>query len=353
MYLLQALINDGNSSRICQQCWSITENFHNLYETVQQSESQLVEYANATTTAIDICRVVKLDPAEPDDHDANTSSTAHEETAMPVHDTEYKIEILDKNVSMPDGSTMLMEINVNVEHDEDVDVKPEEVSYLEDDAEDGAVKEEDEGENVDDAFDDDDDGDDDHDDDDSDFDEEGNRNAAGRRKMRSAADAERIERENEQIRQYYNMNCTLCSVVFRTIHEAVKHYRRGHQQTGYLKCCNKKVYRRCMALDHIQKHLDPDQHRCPQCNKVYTNKSTLRSHMRRHKEIEAQLFVCDQCPERYATMQALAKHKRLEHNDAGSKEFGCDICGKLYVCAALLVPCRLCSCSRLIYSIVM
>lgn len=304
---------------------------------MQQSESQLIEYANETTTTLDICRVVKLDTAELDDHDANTSSTAHDGTIIPVHDSQYKIEILDKNETMLDGSTMLMEINVNVDDDKDVGVKPELVSYLEDDDGDGdAIKEEDDNENVDDDFDDDeDDGDDieddDHDDEDSDFDEEGNRNAAGRRKVRSAADTERIERENEQIRQYYNMNCSLCSVVFRTIQEAVKHYRRGHQQTGYLKCCNKKVYRRCMALDHIQKHLDPDLHRCPQCNKVYTNKSTLRSHMRRHKDIEAQLFVCDQCPERYATLQALAKHKRLEHNDAGSKEFGCDICGKLYV----------------------
>lgn len=282
------LVNDGNSSRICPECWSITDNFHNLYDTVKNAN-------------------IEHDSANEAGQAASTLPTAYVESDKPLAHSHFKIEILDKNESLADDQTMIMEINVenaDIEDGEEDDVKPEEATFLEFESEDDTAKDEVGCEHVDDVIDDD----------------------------AAAADAERIERENEQIRQYYNMNCALCSVVFGTIHDAVKHYRRCHQQTGYLSCCDKKVFRRCMALDHIQKHLNPDLHRCPKCNKVYTNKSTLRSHMRRHKDIEAERFVCDQCPERYSRMHALAKHKRQEHNDGGVKEFGCDICGKLYVC---------------------
>lgn len=71
--------------------------------------------------------------------------------------------------------------------------------------------------------------------------------------------AERIEAENQQIRDYFWMNCDMCDQRFLTINEAVLHYKRSHNKPGYLMCCGKKFMRRCRALEHIQHHLNPTE----------------------------------------------------------------------------------------------
>lgn len=70
---------------------------------------------------------------------------------------------------------------------------------------------------------------------------------------------EKVEQENQQIRDFFSMNCEFCNLPFRTVNERSLHYNREHNKAGYLTCCGKKFYRRFMALQHIQEHLNPGQ----------------------------------------------------------------------------------------------
>lgn len=70
------------------------------------------------------------------------------------------------------------------------------------------------------------------------------------------------EREDGQIRQFYKMFCDLCtSEQFHTFADANSHYRECHDMRGYLVCCNVKIRRRNLLIDHIDKHLYPDMFR--------------------------------------------------------------------------------------------
>lgn len=70
---------------------------------------------------------------------------------------------------------------------------------------------------------------------------------------------EKFEQENQQIRDFFSMNCEMCDIEFRTVNEASLHYKQKHNKAGYLTCCGKKFFRRCIALEHIQQHLNPNQ----------------------------------------------------------------------------------------------
>lgn len=312
-------IGDGSSDRICDPCWFITDNFHALYRLVRQQESKLASVGHCIVETADEAAAENCKPESQTD---GASTVTNVYTIKSLNDgpddvppepaIEFLHEIKDELADQISSDL----IGVHRSETADVDGVADDV-------------EDEDGESVNAGNDD--------DDDDRYSDDSTSESSSGRTLRRNASsltddDAERIETENALIRQYYDMNCALCSDSFGTLHEAIRHYRRRHQQAGYLSCCGKKVYRRCMALDHIQKHQNPERHRCPHCDKLYTSQTTLRSHMKRHsgEVVESpRLLVCDQCPEQFATQPALARHKRLEHNEAATKLFGCDICGKL------------------------
>lgn len=60
---------------------------------------------------------------------------------------------------------------------------------------------------------------------------------------------------DEQIRNFFKMNCDVCSMSFDTFFEARTHYKIVHKQAGYITCCSKKYFRRSRALAHISKHI--------------------------------------------------------------------------------------------------
>lgn len=63
--------------------------------------------------------------------------------------------------------------------------------------------------------------------------------------------------EDEQIRNYCGLKCELCSEQFETFADNKAHYRKVHNQPGYIKCCDKKIFKRFMMVQHIMKHINP------------------------------------------------------------------------------------------------
>lgn len=67
------------------------------------------------------------------------------------------------------------------------------------------------------------------------------------------------EMENDQIRQFCNMFCDLCSTTqFGNFADANSHYRECHEILGYLVCCNLKLSPRNQVIKHIQIHINPE-----------------------------------------------------------------------------------------------
>lgn len=76
------------------------------------------------------------------------------------------------------------------------------------------------------------------------------------KKSLAAADDEISDPEgDEQIRNFFKMNCDVCSMAFDTFFDARTHYKIVHKQAGYITCCGKKYFRRSRAVAHISKHI--------------------------------------------------------------------------------------------------
>lgn len=68
----------------------------------------------------------------------------------------------------------------------------------------------------------------------------------------------KFEIEDQQIREYFKLNCDVCGDHFETFSDIKSHYKDKHQSVGYLTCCGKKFIRRGGCLAHISRHVNPD-----------------------------------------------------------------------------------------------
>lgn len=64
--------------------------------------------------------------------------------------------------------------------------------------------------------------------------------------------------EDEQIRNFCGLKCELCPEQFETFADTKAHYRKIHKQPGYIICCDKKIFKRFIIVQHIMKHVNPE-----------------------------------------------------------------------------------------------
>lgn len=64
--------------------------------------------------------------------------------------------------------------------------------------------------------------------------------------------------QNQKIKDFYKMECDLCNTKLETFNDVNKHFLETHNQKGYIKCCNKKLLRRNKLLNHMERHINPD-----------------------------------------------------------------------------------------------
>ncbi|KAM7347938.1 uncharacterized protein ACRADG_007419 [Cochliomyia hominivorax] len=124
------------------------------------------------------------------------------------------------------------------------------------------------------------------------------------------------------------LECDLCEEATSSFDKLRSHFKEKHKTRFYIKCCERKFYRRYVLVNHIQLHLNPETHKCDICGKVSANKNNLKLHKRlMHEEIEQ--LECEVCHKLFNLKTSLDRH--LLTHVTGDKEFVCQECGKAYV----------------------
>ncbi|ETN66450.1 zinc finger protein 425 [Anopheles darlingi] len=138
-------------------------------------------------------------------------------------------------------------------------------------------------------------------------------------------DTEEQSKQNEddqRIKEFYNLDCELCSAKLENLATLQSHYRRKHEIKGYIRCCDKLFYRRFQLLDHMAAHQGTI--RCKICNKSYKSSRYLALHtMKSHSKEEDRPFKCTKC------RQSFHKEHLLKAHQANHLSEKCPICEKV------------------------
>ena len=75
---------------------------------------------------------------------------------------------------------------------------------------------------------------------------------------------------------------------------------------------------------HITVHGIGDRFKCDQCDKDFSLKGNLQTHIKTHKSLP---LKCNQCGKMYKTAESLKKHMKIVHSE---KRLKCDECEKMF-----------------------
>ncbi|XP_054737642.1 transcription factor grauzone-like [Anastrepha obliqua] len=133
--------------------------------------------------------------------------------------------------------------------------------------------------------------------------------------------------DDEMVKKYIQMSCELCTFISEDYTSIRKHFLIQHPNiNSYVRCCNKKLFRRLEIVQHAYKHHDPEFFKCKACQKLFSDGATLSRHMiAAHAPEEELKFHCDQCPKRFSRQKRLELH-RNSHVPKNERTFICDQC---------------------------
>ncbi|KAG5667065.1 hypothetical protein PVAND_015065 [Polypedilum vanderplanki] len=133
---------------------------------------------------------------------------------------------------------------------------------------------------------------------------------------------------DERVSKFLDVKCELCGSAQPTFLRLIKHFRKEHKDTKpFIRCCEKKFYRRGRLLDHLDRHDDQVTHKCPHCQKSYKSKHILKVHLDKiHLQMRNEC-ICSVCGRSLKSEGALKNHMYTHEEDA-NRTFECYICKK-------------------------
>ncbi|KAL7027440.1 hypothetical protein ACKWTF_005443 [Chironomus riparius] len=126
--------------------------------------------------------------------------------------------------------------------------------------------------------------------------------------------------------------CNLCDRVFQKLNELTRHSRTHAENKNY-KCqiCSKMFSQGSHLIDHLNRHNNVRPHVCHVCNKAFQQSSTLKDHLRTHSQEKP--FLCSTCGKSFNNPSNLRQHVKRHMN---LKEFECHLCPGKFSCKASL-----------------
>lgn len=117
---------------------------------------------------------------------------------------------------------------------------------------------------------------------------------------------------------YHKREVNICQVCAKEIKDKKafeKHVRAHFEESGpRLKCpmenCESWLKDEDSLKNHIQRtHLDNKEYNCPECDRVFPNRSSLWSH--KHYFHTKQVFRCEQCDKTFKKALTLKVNKKF------------------------------------------
>lgn len=145
--------------------------------------------------------------------------------------------------------------------------------------------------------------------------------------------------EDKLIAKHLQLKCQVCKFEAKCFKVLSAHYKQLHNSNGYVVCCQKRLYKRGMLLDHINVHRNPAYFSCINCAMNFADRLCLRNHMLlKHQQATELPHVCAICGARFAKVRFLQQHARKHMNNAAqdAEQQQCALCAKSFVNAARL-----------------
>ncbi|XP_013886378.1 zinc finger and SCAN domain-containing protein 2 [Austrofundulus limnaeus] len=126
--------------------------------------------------------------------------------------------------------------------------------------------------------------------------------------------------------------CKVCEKSFSQKYKLTTHMR---MHTGEMSCeiCGKSYTMSRDLNAHLMSHKGEKPFVCPTCGMGFTRKNRLKLHMRTHTQ--EKLFLCHTCGKSFTESSVLASHQ-MTHT--GEKPFSCNTCGKRFSRKCDLIP---------------
>ncbi|XP_062303897.1 LOW QUALITY PROTEIN: zinc finger protein 260-like [Osmerus eperlanus] len=147
---------------------------------------------------------------------------------------------------------------------------------------------------------------------------------------------EALPRENMPQRRHTGKTihqCQQCNKIFSQKSNLVSHMRTHTGEKSY-QCqeCNKWFSQKSNLVIHMRTHTGEKPYECQRCNKRFAQKGNLVEHMRIHTGDKP--YKCQECSKLFSKSGSLEKHMRIH---IGEKPFQCQECSKRFSMKSHLV----------------